>query len=124
MCLDMLIHSEHLARSTAFSCDNQCTNNGRYCNVDPEDDLDKGASGADVVQENLRQLCFWREMNATGDISPYWNYISKFDTDCSILHTWESCSWDTMEAFSEGSKVCVCALLKVFHNTGSCNVVM
>lgn len=90
--------------SSAFTCDNQCTNNGRYCSVDPDGELDKGISGADVVQENLRQLCFWREMNATGDIAPYWAYLNKFDSECSALKKWEDCSWKTMEALSAGSK--------------------
>ena len=43
-----------------FRCDNQCTNSGRYCAVDPEKDLNVGISGMDVVQEDLRQLCIWK----------------------------------------------------------------
>ena len=36
-------------------CGNQCTNDGRYCAVDPEKDLTAGIDGMDVVQENLRK---------------------------------------------------------------------
>ena len=41
-------------------CGNQCINQGRYCAVDPERDLDLGIAGMDVVQEDLRQLCIWK----------------------------------------------------------------
>jgi len=40
-------------------CYNLCTNNGRYCATDPDNDLDQGISGQDVVKESLRRLCIW-----------------------------------------------------------------
>jgi len=40
-------------------CYNLCTNHGRYCATDPDNDLDKGISGADVVTESLRRMCIW-----------------------------------------------------------------
>jgi hypothetical protein len=42
-------------------CVKQCINNGRYCCPDPDDDFDAGYSGADVVEQNLRTLCVFRE---------------------------------------------------------------
>ena len=41
-------------------CYNLCTNNGRYCATDPDNDLDNGISGADVVEESLRRMCIWQ----------------------------------------------------------------
>jgi hypothetical protein len=38
-------------------CYNLCTNNERYCATDPDNDLDKGISGADVIKESLRRDC-------------------------------------------------------------------
>jgi hypothetical protein len=47
-------------------CANLCTNNGRYCSTDPDNDLDKGVSGADVSVMYLEYLwCnewYWRRM--------------------------------------------------------------
>jgi hypothetical protein len=40
-------------------CMNLCTNSGRYCSLDPDESLSRGASGADVVAESLRRLCLW-----------------------------------------------------------------
>jgi hypothetical protein len=64
-------------------CYNLCTNSGRYCAVDPDDDLDAGLSGADVVTESLRRLCVWQvygENNGVG--KEYWNYITEFLSRC------------------------------------------
>lgn len=36
-------------------CFTLCTNSGRYCATDPDDDLESGLSGADVVKESLRR---------------------------------------------------------------------
>ena len=32
-----------------------CTNDGEYCQIDPDGELDEGVSGADVVVESLRR---------------------------------------------------------------------
>ena len=45
-------------------CFNLCTKNGRYCATDPDNDLEKGVSGADVVTESLRRLCIWKNYGA------------------------------------------------------------
>merc|ERR1712079_545695 len=54
-------------------CGNQCTNNGRYCAVDPEHDLSSGLDGAHVVRENLRQICLWQYLNRTGNTLKWWD---------------------------------------------------
>lgn len=96
-----------------LNCDNQCTNNGRYCSVDPDDDLAEGVSGADVVKENLRQLCLWKTLNSTtgGEyaIDGYWNYLTKFEdgTNGCVNKTkpedkstmdWENCSYELIKS--------------------------
>ena len=43
-----------------YDCGNQCINGGYYCAADPDGDVTKGVSGADVVVENLRQICVWQ----------------------------------------------------------------
>jgi len=65
-------------------CYNLCTNNGRYCATDPDNDLDKGISGADVVKESLRRLCIWKhygEQDGVGE--PWWAYVSEFMERCN-----------------------------------------
>lgn len=65
-------------------CYNLCTNNGRYCATDPDNDLDKGISGADVVKESLRRLCIWKhygEQDGVGEA--WWNYVEEFMDRCN-----------------------------------------
>lgn len=65
-----------------FACGNQCTNSGRYCSPDPDAGFDTGHSGADVVQENLRQMCIWKQANQTYEVDygmRWWRYASLFD---------------------------------------------
>jgi len=64
-------------------CYNLCTNNGRYCATDPDNDLDKGISGADVVKESLRRHCIWKlygENNGIG--KEWWDYVNEFMFRC------------------------------------------
>mmetsp|Transcript_8134 Transcript_8134/g.9473 ORF Transcript_8134/g.9473 Transcript_8134/m.9473 type:complete len:161 (+) Transcript_8134:480-962(+) len=42
-------------------CFNLCTNNEHYCAADPDNDLEFGISGADVVTESMRRLCIWKD---------------------------------------------------------------
>lgn len=63
-------------------CYNLCTNNGRYCAADPDNDLDYGISGADVVTESLRRLCIWERYGDDGVGAPWWDYIRAFDDQC------------------------------------------
>lgn len=65
-------------------CYNLCTNNGRYCATDPDNDLDHGISGSDVVRESLRRLCIWNHYGAEDGIgSTWWDYIREFMDRCS-----------------------------------------
>lgn len=63
-----------------------CINAGRYCLLDPSPyhDQDEGASGADVVIENLRRACIWKIANETqpGVGTQWWEYIKHFDASC------------------------------------------
>lgn len=64
-------------------CYNLCTNNGRYCATDPDNDLDKGISGQDVVMESLRRECVWKiygEPNGVG--TEWWDYVTEFMYRC------------------------------------------
>jgi PA domain len=65
-------------------CLNLCTNEGRYCAADPDDDLEQGISGADVVKESLRRLCIWNlygEHDGIGSV--WWKYVEEFYARCS-----------------------------------------
>lgn len=65
-------------------CYNLCTNNGRYCATDPDNDLEKGISGADVVRESLRRICIWKHYGEQDGIGvQWWNYVSDFMDRCN-----------------------------------------
>jgi len=65
-------------------CYNLCTNNGRYCATDPDNDLDQGISGADVVKESLRRLCIWKHYGEEDGVGqPWWEYIAQFMDRCN-----------------------------------------
>jgi len=81
-------------------CFNLCINNGRYCATDPDDDLDSGLSGADVVIESLHWLCIW-DLIGHGDErvgAQWWNYVSNFLDKCGDpdLFTNEECRKEAM----------------------------
>mmetsp|Transcript_21544 Transcript_21544/g.63133 ORF Transcript_21544/g.63133 Transcript_21544/m.63133 type:complete len:307 (-) Transcript_21544:363-1283(-) len=64
-------------------CFNLCTNNGRYCATDPDNDLDHGISGADVVKESLRRICIWKHYGESDGIGKeWWDYIAEFLHRC------------------------------------------
>jgi len=65
-------------------CFSLCTNKGRYCATDPDNDVDKGISGADVVKESLRRLCIWKHYGADDGIGvKWWNYLIEFTKSCN-----------------------------------------
>lgn len=79
-------------------CGNQCTNQGRYCSFDPDDDLEVGLSGADVARENIRQRLLWLHCNATDQSIKWWEYVVKFDNECATVEKWgEECSFRAMD---------------------------
>jgi len=63
-------------------CYNLCTNNGRYCATDPDNDLEHGISGADVVRESLRRLCIWSHYGEDGVGAKWWDYVMDFMRRC------------------------------------------
>jgi len=64
-------------------CYNLCTNNGRYCATDPDNDLDRGISGADVVRESLRRMCIWQHYGAVNGVgAEWWDYVNEFMYRC------------------------------------------
>jgi len=67
-------------------CVQQCINNGRYCCPDPDSDFAAGFSGADVVTENLRTLCVFREANATASPWKWWDYVTQFEDACTMAN--------------------------------------
>jgi len=65
-------------------CKSQCIHHGRYCAPDPDGSIAEGYSGAEVVQENLRQLCVFKAANATGKPWLWWDYATKFAEQCTM----------------------------------------
>eukprot|EP00486_Rosalina_sp_Unknown_P004694 CAMPEP_0201571072 /NCGR_PEP_ID=MMETSP0190_2-20130828/13660_1 /ASSEMBLY_ACC=CAM_ASM_000263 /TAXON_ID=37353 /ORGANISM="Rosalina sp." /LENGTH=819 /DNA_ID=CAMNT_0047995337 /DNA_START=127 /DNA_END=2586 /DNA_ORIENTATION=+ len=96
---DEMFNGTHL-----LPCKQQCTNNGRYCAVDPEYDLSIGLDGMDVVQENLRSLCVWKydETNFGFDDVMWWDYAVLWDENCGVYSNTstnfnEACSYAQMD---------------------------
>jgi len=59
-------------------CGSLCTNEGRYCAVDP---YIEGVRGSDVVIENLRQRCIFQVGNYSYP-EKWWDYVSAWQTKC------------------------------------------
>ena len=92
-------------------CYSLCTNSGRYCSTDPDDDLDKGISGADVVKESLRRICIWKEYGQDGVGMPWWDYVNEFLYRCDSEEFFsnENCVKDCMEKSGVSySKIKIC----------------
>lgn len=65
-------------------CYNLCSNHGRYCAIDPDNNLDVGVSGADVVRESLRRLCIWKVYGEEDGIGvEWWDYVREWQSHCS-----------------------------------------
>jgi len=71
-------------RDGSNQCYNLCTNNGRYCATDPDNNLDQGISGADVVIESLRRICIWKHYGESDGIGlKWWDYVNEFNSRCA-----------------------------------------
>mmetsp|Transcript_4315 Transcript_4315/g.7460 ORF Transcript_4315/g.7460 Transcript_4315/m.7460 type:complete len:573 (-) Transcript_4315:1-1719(-) len=68
-----------------LECGNLCTNMGRYCATDPDNDLETGISGADVVRESLRRLCIWQSYGKDGIGMQWWFYVEEFYDRCHTM---------------------------------------
>ena len=67
-------------------CFNLCSNNGRYCAMDPDKNLDKGVSGFDVVKESLRRHCIWSNYGESDGIGEkWWDYVNEFSKRCGSM---------------------------------------
>ena len=92
-------------------CFSLCTNEGRYCTTDPDDDLEKGISGADVIKESIRRICIWQEYGQDGVGTPWWDYVAEFLYRCDSEEYFgnEQCVKDCMERSGiEYSKIQTC----------------
>jgi hypothetical protein len=77
------VRSHCTGNPTDSFCYNLCTNGGQYCATDPDNDLEAGISGADVVRESLRRLCIWKNYGAENGIGKeWWDYVNEFNTRC------------------------------------------
>jgi hypothetical protein len=63
-------------------CGNLCTDDGKYCATDPDQDLQSGLSGKDILEENLRQLCIWEQLQASNRQHVWWQYSKLFISNC------------------------------------------
>lgn len=73
------------------ACGSQCILNGRYCGPDPDGDLNNKISGADIVKENLRQICIFKVLTSEGGNDAaktkklqqkWWCYANDFANNC------------------------------------------
>ena len=81
-------------------CFNLCTNNGRYCATDPDNDLEHGITGAQVVKESLRRICVWKHYGQENGVgTTYWDYIHQFLDRCDSddFFANEDCVKDAMK---------------------------
>lgn len=65
-------------------CKSQCIRQGRYCAPDPDGSIIEGYSGAQVVEENLRQLCIHKLATAKGRPWLWWDYSTTFAQHCTM----------------------------------------
>ena len=87
-----------VAENDTEKCGGLCINGGRYCAPDPTDgpDVDPniadrvrthGYNGSDVVAENLRRLCLFKELSGDnhGNVPwKYWKYATSHPVKCSM----------------------------------------
>ena len=88
-------------------CYNLCTNNGRYCATDPDNDLDHGISGADVVQESLRRMCIWQHYGQDDGVgAEWWDYVQEHMFRCHTVEFFSNkkCIKDAMDHAKVDSK--------------------
>jgi hypothetical protein len=66
-------------------CRSQCIRGGAYCCPDPDDDLQRGYSGADVLLMNLRALCARRTAEERlGKGWLWWDYVDRLGLECPM----------------------------------------
>jgi hypothetical protein len=68
-------------------CGQQCIGEGNYCMADPDGNPSKGRQGADVLREDLRQLCIWRWCKKGKGATDWWIYVGKFSRQCKVAQS-------------------------------------
>ena len=69
-----------------YSCEQRCSNFGRYCVEDPDNMPYEGVSGIDIIEESIRRKCIWDVYgrNNTDLVGlRWWNYVNAFHEDCT-----------------------------------------
>lgn len=77
------IYDGHRYGCPGGACGSQCTNNGRYCEPDPDQRFGSKFEGKHVVAENLRQMCAWKLAKQENDQALWWNYVIAFNEHCN-----------------------------------------
>jgi hypothetical protein len=54
--------------------ENDCFGNGRYCALEPSN---ANIRGAEIVEEDLRQMCLWEKLSAKNRTETWWKYVKK-----------------------------------------------
>ena len=70
--------------SSSSSSSSHLSRHSRYCVDDPDDALDRGYSGIDVLLINAMHLCFFNLVNQSGRQELWWDYSASFATSCSM----------------------------------------
>jgi hypothetical protein len=103
-------------------CGNLCTNGGRYCYPDPDWDRNSGLSGANVIEETLRQKCIW--LHYGGEKAPlkdqgigekWWVYVSQFNADCGTARYADK---DCIESTMASAKIDSSLIQKCMSDSG------
>jgi len=95
----------HFAHFAAFadpqnpSSPENCICGTKYCGTDPDGELDN--TGADVVQEDLRQLCLYKEYG----ISYWWKYVLDFEVGCLYGQSLLECSAKLLQSMKVSQSV-------------------
>ena len=101
-----------------------CLGGGRYCAPDPDDLINGGLSGRDVIQEDLRQMCLLETLkNIKSDFSyaNFFGYLKKFSELCSTKLNDKKCSEGIMKSFGFDVKAVERCYRESFE-TGSTNL--
>lgn len=90
---DLVKFSPHYVFWECINCDqeyldNDCFGNGRYCALEPSN---ANIRGAEIVMEDIRQMCLWENLSAKNQTDKWWNYMSRVHKTCySVIN--EDCS--------------------------------
>jgi hypothetical protein len=74
-----------------------CVSGGRYCAPDP--DSEGPLKGSDVVMEDLRQICVWKNFPEA-----WWDYVDKFET-CITTEKQNQCSQQVLKKLLRDNQV-------------------